>query len=624
MKKYLHIILTALAVLPFVACQEEEDVYKPEVKDITVVSVKDLVFLPTGGTGTITVDCTSSFTATADKAWCTVSVSGNEVTVTATNNPSIESRYATVLMKTSQSSQTVVVEQLGEVLDGMDLEDDLIDQKGTTLIYKYSANIDVEMFSDKDWIHFEKMQDEEDGTYIKVTVDPNPGLTRFATVTYVAGSRTKSVEFHQYPTPTLVSGWDISITDGSYVFPNQVDVVTVTPPNSSVLYHFELMTKEKTTEDAIGEDAIIIGIFEEVRIEYLMQTGRILSPSEYLKSGSYSEQQENLPRSIWAVAIVFDERGYLTGEYYYKDLQVPDRGPVKKLVDGWEVTHTGSYEHPAQTDVFTITPKAGYEDVKYIATTVKKSDVAEVEDFAFSTFALGTREELLAKVASGDLPNFEAGLSKGVTQISVENQLGDVYVVVVAFGDDQFYTGDYTYVEFALEDLQPYIYKWVGKWSVSRKNSNYDVVDTWVITMKEGGETLLIQGIEGFTNPARYDAEATVDEEGRLVLKTQYTGSYEDSSRGTVNVLLSGQYTNVQGKSYYTSSTGTVLFRGEMSSDFNSAELVPGTVTSAGEPATFATIQYYGRYTNSSGGTSAITWTAGPTQLPQTITRVVE
>ena len=88
MKKYLHIILTALAALPFVACQEQEEVYKPEVKDITVASVKNLVFLPAGGTGTITVDCATSFTATSDKNWCTVSVSGNEVTVTASANPS--------------------------------------------------------------------------------------------------------------------------------------------------------------------------------------------------------------------------------------------------------------------------------------------------------------------------------------------------------------------------------------------------------------------------------------------------------------------------------------------------------------------------------------------------------
>ena len=130
MKKFLYVILTALAALPFVACQEQEEVYKPEVKDITVASVKNLVFLPAGGTGTITVDCATSFTATSDKNWCTVSVSGNDVTVTASANPSNESRYATVLMQTSQSSQKVVVQQVGMVLDGLQLHDERVMVEG--------------------------------------------------------------------------------------------------------------------------------------------------------------------------------------------------------------------------------------------------------------------------------------------------------------------------------------------------------------------------------------------------------------------------------------------------------------------------------------------------------------
>lgn len=470
MKKYLHIILTALAVLPFVACQEEEEVYKPEVKDITVRSVRTLVFLPSGGSGAIIVDCASSFTATSDKSWCTVSVSGNEVSVSATANASVESRYATILLKTAQSSQSVVVEQLGEVLDGLKLVDETISEKGKTLVYQYSSNIDVQMSSDKDWIHFEMVEDEDDnGKFVKVTVDPNPGLTRFATVTYTAGSRSGSAEFMQYPTPTQVSNWDVSITDGAYVFPNQTDEVTVTPPNASTLYEFVLISKEQIQNEAeIGEDAIARALLTWGEIQTKMEAGTISSPAEVLQSGAFSETHENMPRSIWAVATVFDQRGIPTGEYYYKDLQVPDRGPVKQAVDGWEVTHTdASYQYPVQTDQFVLTPKAGYEDVKYIATVVKKDAVSDVEDFAFTTFAMGTREELLAKVTAGELPSFEAGLLSGTSTIEVENTVGDVYVVVVAFGDNQFYTGDYQVAEFTLADLMPTYYKWAGKWTLS-------------------------------------------------------------------------------------------------------------------------------------------------------------
>lgn len=232
-----------------------------------------------------------------------------------------------------------------------------------------------------------------------------------------------------------------------------------------------------------------------------------------------------------------------------------------------------------------------------------------------------TREAILAKVASGELSDFDAGLSTGVTTVEGVNVAPDAYVVVVAFGDNQFYTGDYQVSEFTLPDATPAFYKWIGKWNVSRKNDKYDDIDTWEITVKEDGETLQIVGIESFSDPERHYAEATVDEEGRLVLKTHYTGSYEDSSRGHVDVLLSGQYDDTKaGKTYYTSSLNVVLFRGTLSEDGKTADLEPGLINGY----YFKNIQFYGRYKNSSGGTSAVTWNAGPTQIPQTITRVAE
>lgn len=469
MKKYLYIILTALAALPFVACQEQEEVYKPEVKDINVVSVKNLVFLPPGGSGTITVDCASSFTATTDKSWCTVSVNGNEVTVTASENPSRESRYASVILQTSQSSQTVVVQQVGAIVAGFEMEGDTVSEAGETFVYSYASNLPVQMSSDKDWVHFEMIDDEELGKLVKVIFDPNPGLTRYATVTYTAGEITRSAEFVQWPTPMRITNWDVSITDGAYDFPNQTDVLTVTVPDDTQWYEFELVTKEKLKEESeVLQNALAMAVITHVQIEVFMSQGWIESPAELLKSGSFSETHENMPRSIWAIIMPFDQRGFPTGEVYYKDLQIPDRGPVKQVVDGWEITHTGgTYTHPNQIDEFTITPKAGYEDVKYIATVVDKADVADVEDFAFTTFALAAREEILAKVASGELPTFEDGLFSGETTLSVDNMAGDDYVVVVAFGDNKFYTGDYKVAEFSVPDVMPTYYKWIGKWTLT-------------------------------------------------------------------------------------------------------------------------------------------------------------
>ena len=619
MKKYLYIILTALAALPFVACQEEEEVFKPEVKDITVVSVKNLVFLPAGGSGTISVDCATSFTATSDKNWCTVSVNGNEVTVTASANPSNESRYASVLMQTSQSSQTVVVQQVGEVLDGMALSDALAPKEGTTFVLRYSSNIDVQMTSDQDWIHFEKVDDEKEGTMFKVIVDENKNFgTRFATITYTAGSLSGSAKITQEPTYGTIDGWTVEDTDGQFIFPDQIDVIRVTPPaaKASTPYFWGLIDPS----ELIGEDvpSAIKSLADSVMEE--AQAGRTT-----LSKGTDSQEGKNLPSTTMAVIVCFDDQYYPTGEYALVEVTIPDRGPVKQVVDGWEITHVdGSYAHPDQTDQFTITPKADFENVKYIATVVSKASIASVEDFAFSTFAMETREAILAKVASGELPNFDAGLNTGTTTIDAKNVAPDAYVVVVAFGDNQFYTGDYQVAEFAVPDLMPAYYQWLGEWSVPRG----DGADTWIVTENVPLESFKVSGIAGFDADdyavgafvaiVPYDAAT-----GEMVFKVyENTGvTWQDSSRGTMNALLSGQYTNVEGKTYYNSGVGNTIARAKLTEDGQTADLTPRAVTSAGAPAYFYNIKWYGRYTNSSGSRSGVSWTGYETALPNTMTK---
>lgn len=473
MKKFLYIILTALAVIPFVACQQEEEVYKPEVKDITVVSVKNLVFLPAGGSGSINVDCATSFTATSDKSWCTVAVNGKEVTVTASANPTNESRYASILMKTSQSSQTVVVQQVGEILSGLALADLEIPQKGKSLVYGYLSNLSVSMSSDQDWVHFEMVDDEDEGTMVYVTIDENPAFRiRRATVTYQAGSQSKSAVFTQLPKFGAVSGWTVDDTGGRFVFPDQIDEITVTPPSdmAGVYYMFAIGSVDDfptTDVDAQVEEACL-GASAELRA--MLSSGEIQSLDDVdgLLKGKYVDEFSNLPGESKAFIACFDDEGYPTGQYALIPVSIPDRGPVKQLVDGWEIAHVGgTYTYPVQTDQFTITPKAGYENAKYIATVVSKDAVSSIEDFAFTTFAMSTRDEIHAKVENGELSSFEAGLSVGETTLSVENMAGSVYVVVVEFGDNKFYTGNYTVAEMTLDDVEPVYYKWVGKWTLT-------------------------------------------------------------------------------------------------------------------------------------------------------------
>ena len=612
MKRITKIALfSVLALLAAVSCRKEPE-QTIEWRTELQVTKSNLVFMPGGGTETLEINL-SNASVTADKAWCNPTISGNTVSVTVPANDGKQSRYALLTISAGSEKVTAAVIQYGEVFDGMELVDMEVSNKGGQFAYPYVSNMDVDVQADQPWVH---ISFDEEKPIVYVTVDKHEGFgTRFATVTYTVGSNTGSAQVIQEPTYGSVSGWTVEDVDGRYVFPDQIDKVQVTPSSdlASAPYYWGVVDPS----ELLGKDLPAYIKELAAAVKEAADAGTVT-----FSKGVDSDELQNLPSTATAIIIVFDAKNYPTGQYAVVEFSVPDRGPKKELVDGWEIAHTdGSWMYPDQIDEFTITPKAGYEDVKYIATAVKKDAVTNVEDFAFTNFAMSTREEILAKVASGELASFEDGLESGASSVSIENAAGEVYVVVVAFGDNQFFTGAYAAPLFEVADLKPAMYKWVGKWSVARKNSNYDDIDTWEITVKEVDKTLQIVGIESFSDPTRHYAEATTDANGDLVLKVQYTGSYEDSSRGHVDVLLSGQYDDTAaGKTYYTSSVGTTLLTGHLSEDGNSADLTPGPINGY----QFKNIQFYGRYKNSSGGTSAVSWNAGPTAIPQTITRIVE
>lgn len=611
MRITIHKLLAALALAGLLAsCQKkEQDV---AVKKALKVVRSEVIFGVEGGEGSILVEAEEAVTAVSERAWCQVAVDGNTIRVSVPEaNPGKMSRYARIIIKSGAGESHVTALQYGEVFSGLEMEDLTVEPEGTEVRYSYVANMTVRLSSDQPWIHFTT---DPETSVVTMKVDANNGFGyRFATVSYTAGTNSGSAQVIQETSFGELSGWTVEDTDGRFVFPDQIDAITVTPSAqmASVPYCWDLFDPDELD----GEH--ILDFVKEKALSYksLADEGKLT-----FCKGADTREFTN-PRSVMkALVCCFDERNYPTGQYVLVDVAVPARGPVKQALDGWDIEHTdATWAYPNQTDVFTITPKAGYEDVKYIATVVKKGDVADVEDFAFTNFAMNTRQSILDKVTAGDLPSFEAGLSSGTTTVSIDNAVGDVYVVVVAFGDNKFYTGDYEATEFAVADIKPAMYSWVGSWKVVRKNDKYDTVDTWVISVKETDKTLRIIGVESFTDLTRYDVAATTDEEGRLVVKTQITGSYEDSSRGHVDVLLSGQYDDTKaGKTYYTSSLNVVLFRGTLSEDGASADLEPGVINGY----YFNNIQFYGRYKNSSGGTSAVTWNAGPTAIPQTITRL--
>ena len=556
MKKYIYLIFAALsALLLLSACRREQpvEVKKPALK---VVS-SNVVFGVEGGEGTIVVEADGTVSVTSERPWVQTSVNGNTITVTVSElNPSPQSRYSRLTIQAGSEKTYVTVHQFGEIFDGMKMEDVTVASAGTTMRYGFKANMTVNVTADQPWVHCE--MDEENEGVLVVTVDKHEGFgTRFANVSFTAGSNTGSMKITQEPTYGAVSGWTVEDTDGRFVFPDQIDVIEVTPSSdmATAPYYWGVLDPSELA----GKD---IPAF--IR-ELAASTKEAVDAGEItLCKGADSDELKNLPSTAKAIIIVFDDQNYPTGQYAVIDVAVPDRGPKKQLVDGWEISHDGgTFVAPDQVDVFTITPKAGYEDVKYIATAVSKELVTDIEDYAFTTFAMAEREAILAKVESGELPSFDAGLSTGTTELSCKNLTGEVYVFVVAFSDNQFYTGDYSYDEFAISDAKRSF--WIGTWTLTNTAG-----DSYTCIIKEkdddsGYLTMSCNGLYTGTG-AKLMAMNWVDlrynEDGTLTLFGQEHKEMEVDYNATYGNVYPGLYGYFKrdGKTYYRTAVPYDIF----------------------------------------------------------------
>ena len=556
MKKYIYLIFAALsALLLLSACQREKpvEVKKPALK---VVS-SNVVFGVEGGEGTIVVEADGTVSVTSERPWVQTSVNGNTITVTVSElNPNPQSRYSRLTIQAGSEKTYVTVHQFGEIFDGMKMEDVTVASAGTTMRYGFKANMTVNVTADQPWVHC-AMDEENEGVLI-VTVDKHEGFgTRFANVSFTAGTNSGSMKITQEPTYGAVSGWTVEDTDGRFVFPDQIDVIEVTPPSdmATAPYYWGVLDPSELA----GKD---IPAF--IR-ELATSTKEAVDAGEItLCKGADSDELQNLPSTAKAVIIIFDGQNYPTGQYALIDVTVPDRGPKKQLVDGWEISHDGgTFVAPDQVDVFTITPKAGYEDVKYIATAVSKELVTDIEDYAFTTFAMAERETILAKVASGELPSFDAGLSTGTTELSCKNLTGEVYVFVVAFSDNQFYTGDYSYEEFAISDAKRNF--WIGTWTLTNTAG-----DSYTCIIKEkdddsGYLTMSCNGLYTGTG-AKLMAMNWVDlrynEDGTLTLFGQEHKEMEVDYNATYGDIYPGLYGYFKrdGKTYYRTAVPYDIF----------------------------------------------------------------
>ncbi len=509
MKKYLFIILAGAALLA-AACQEEQPTY--EINDnITVVS-QNLVFSPQGGSGSIVVEAESSVSATADRPWCNVSVSGMTITVTAPQWTGKENRYAKITIKSGKDEISLTAQQFGEIVGGLDMADISSPFEGTVQEFSFVSNLPVTMTPDKNWIHV--AVDEEKQT-VKITIDKNTEAgTRTGVVNYTIGGRPGSFNVLQYPETVLAKdGWAASVTDGGYNYPDQYDVISI--------------------------------------------------------------------------------QSKVSGE-------------------------------------------------KFVYAVVDKSKVADVEDYAFSVLALEKRNEILAKVESGQLPSFAAGLASGDVTETVNNldPSSGAYVIVVGYGDNGYVTGRWAYYDLAIEDREPLYYKWTGTWNITGRTVPYTGqtftgAESWVITKDESDveyQTLTVRGMNSLTTASIVNNDAAAlkmkynAEDGSLEFRTQHgkTFVYSDSY-GDCYMFPQGLYTK-NGTSWSRVSTmDVVIFKAQLNPDNKTVTITPGIRTSDGVDYNYDAFRLYFFRIGTSGTYSLNTSvSSGVIPLPFEMTRAAE
>lgn len=153
-----------------ISCDDDENGYAVSDDAIHIVS-NDLIFPAEGTTAVVQVEVAGTLEATVDADWCTASVSGHMVTVTAEANYGFDGRTALLTLKSGQASRQLPVQQLGMVLDmPMVVSGHYSPREGEEFSLTIVHNVPMTATTDQTWLH-----PVVDGNTLHVKVDSNVG-----------------------------------------------------------------------------------------------------------------------------------------------------------------------------------------------------------------------------------------------------------------------------------------------------------------------------------------------------------------------------------------------------------------------------------------------------------------
>lgn len=196
MKKIFQIItVLALASFCFASCDKNTTDEEELIQEKALAIVKsDVLFQAAAATGTVEVKASSSITAECSAEWCSVSVNSNIVSVTVTENPSLQGRSAVLTIKCGGDSVETVIQQTGFVFslecgNYIKFNDD-----ASQNAYAFKCNVDVKFETDCPWIQ----ASSSDG---KLNIDVeanNSGNYREGKIRYYSDTSEGEIEISQF------------------------------------------------------------------------------------------------------------------------------------------------------------------------------------------------------------------------------------------------------------------------------------------------------------------------------------------------------------------------------------------------------------------------------------------
>ena len=210
--KNLYYILLSIIVCGYMASCDDNGYDTPAQQ--LVVTKSEVIFEALGGSSSVEVSSPNVISATVNKNWCTLTLSGNKITVSVAENASIEGRNATIEIKSGSETVYVSVAQSGFISDFRIPESVRVSMGGDVLEYYAQSDFPVDISIDVPWITYELVDGKLVLTVAESAVMQSGTVT--VTTTYilngVAKTKVQTLVINQdIPTYTyFVGNWKLS------------------------------------------------------------------------------------------------------------------------------------------------------------------------------------------------------------------------------------------------------------------------------------------------------------------------------------------------------------------------------------------------------------------------------